>query len=117
MKKSNKGFTLLELMIAVAILAIIIAPMLRGFVTSHRVNAKSRHLMRATTLAQNEMEIFEKEKLEDLLDAAKFNYNIVTKPDETNVNDPGIYVFEREGIINDESGMDMFDVRDRKSVV
>ena len=111
MKKNNKGFTLLELLIAVAVLAIIIVPMLRGFVTSHRVNAKSRHLMRATTLAQNEMEIFEKEKLEDLLDSAKFNYNIVTKPDETNVNDPGIYVFEREGIINDDSGMDMFDVR------
>lgn len=116
MKKSNKGFTLLELLIAVAVLAIIIAPMLRGFVTSHRVNAKSRHLMRATTLAQNEMEIFEKEKLEDLLaDTAlptpQFGYTVVTKPDETDASDPGIYVFERDGIINDDSGMDMFDVR------
>lgn len=111
MKKSNKGFTLLELLIAVAVLAIIIVPMLRGFVTSHRVNAKSRHLMRATTLAQNEMEIFEKEKLEDLLDAAKFSYTVVTKPDETDADDPGIYVFERDGIINDDSGIDMFDVR------
>lgn len=109
MKKSNKGFTLLELMIAVAILAIIIVPLLRGFVSSHRVNAKSRHLMRATTLAQNEMEMFEKEKLEDLLNDA--NYTIVTQPDETDVNDPGIYVFERSGIINDESGTNMFDVR------
>ncbi len=123
MKKSNKGFTLLELLIAVAILAIIIAPMLRGFVTSHRINAKSRHLMRATTLAQNEMEIFEKEKLEDLLvmeetDSAGNKiprYDV----DETNtqktdtdgkLTDHITYQFKREGVINDGSDMEMFDV-------
>lgn len=120
MKKSNKGFTLLELLIAVAILAIIIAPMLRGFVTSHRINAKSRHLMRATTLAQNEMEIFEKEKIEDLLvmeetDAAgnKIPRYVV---DETGFETDAdgdqhtVYKFTRSGVINDNSTMQMFDV-------
>lgn len=112
MKKNNKGFTLLELLIAVVVLAIVIVPMLRSFVTSHRVNAKSRHVMRATTLAQNEMEIFEKEKLEDLLDPAKFSYTV----DDTTLRtaDDGskhvAYTFTRSGIINDESGRDMFDV-------
>lgn len=111
MKKNNKGFTLVELMIAVMVMAIVIVPMLRSFVTSHRVNARSRHVMRATTLAQNEMEIFEKEKIEDLLDTTKFDYTPVTKPNEADSNDPGIYVFTRDGIINDETGRDMFDVR------
>lgn len=112
MKKSNKGFTLLELMIAVIILAIIIAPMLRGFVSSHRVNAKSRHLMRATTLAQNEMEIFEKEKLEDLLDATKFSYDVddTTLRTDSKGEEHTVYTFKRSGVINDESGKDMFDV-------
>ena len=43
-KKDNKGFSLLELMIAVVILAIIIVPMLRGFVSSYRVFDKIQHL-------------------------------------------------------------------------
>ncbi|MBD5487590.1 MAG: prepilin-type N-terminal cleavage/methylation domain-containing protein [Lachnospiraceae bacterium] len=112
MKKSNKGFTLLELLIAVCILAIIIVPLLRGFVSSHRVNAKSRHLMRATTLAQNEMEVFEKEKLEDLLDDTKFDYDVddTTLRTDSKGDEHTVYTFKRSGIINDESGRDMFDV-------
>lgn len=125
MKKDNKGFSLLELMIAVIILAIIIVPMLRGFVSSHNVNAKSRHLMRATTLAQDEMEIFEKEKLEDLLvmedtDPAGNKiprYTVDEKKmqktdpaDSTKQLEHITYQFKREGVINDESGRDMFDV-------
>lgn len=123
MKKNNQGFSLLELMIAVIILAIIIVPMLRGFVSSHRVNAKSRHLMRATTLAQDEMEIFEKEKLEDLLvmedtDPAGNKtprYTVDEKKTQNTDADGKVqehvtYRFKREGVINDESGRDMFDV-------
>lgn len=125
MKKDNKGFSLLELMIAVVILAIIIVPMLRGFVSSYRVNAKSRHLMRATTLAQDEMEIFEKEKLEDLLvmeetdpagnQVPRYEIN-EKKMNKADPDDPSkqlehiTYQFKREGVINDESGRDMFDV-------
>lgn len=109
-RKDNKGFTLLELLVAVVILAVIIVPMLRSFVSSYRVNARSRENMRATTLAQNEMEIFEKEKIEDLLDTTKFGYTVTKKPDETNVNDPGLYEFTKLGIINDESGKDWYDV-------
>lgn len=122
MKKDNKGFSLLELMIAVVILAIIIVPMLHGFVSSYRVNAKSRHLMRATTLAQDEMEIFEKEKIEDLLvmedtdgagnktpryavDEKKFKKTVGGKEQEH-----ATYEFKRTGVINDGTGRDMFDV-------
>ncbi|MDE6606412.1 MAG: type II secretion system GspH family protein, partial [Lachnospiraceae bacterium] len=70
----NRGFTLLELLIAVLVLAIVIIPLLHSFVSSFRVNARSRETMRATTLAQNEMELFEKEKIEDLTDPTKFTY-------------------------------------------
>lgn len=96
--KDNSGFSILEVLIAVVILAIIIVPMLHSFVSSHRMNVKSKQLMRATTLAQNEMEIFEKEKIEDLMDPAKFTYT-VTGPEAD-----GSYVFARSSISNDESG-------------
>lgn len=124
MKKDNKGFSLLELMIAVVILAIIIVPMLRGFVSSYRVNAKSRHLMRATTLAQDEMEIFEKEKIEDLLvmedtDQAGNKtprYDVTkTKTQKTGADgkqqEHFTYQFKRDGVINDRADdREMFDV-------
>lgn len=115
-KQDNKGFTLVELLVAVMVLAIVIVPLLHSFVTSFRVNAKSKQLMRATTLAQNEMEIFEKEKIEDLMamtdknDPAKLVYTVTDKPDPTDPDDDGCYTFERKKTINDESGKEMFDV-------
>lgn len=108
-KDRNNGFTLLELLIAVLVLAIVIIPLLHSFVSSFRVNARSRETMRATTLAQNEMELFEKEKIEDLVDPAKFTYRgwgtVTPEPDSN-----GCYTFVREGIVNDASGRSMFDV-------
>lgn len=101
---NNKGFTLLELLIAVIILGIVIVPMLHSFTSSHRINAKSKQYMRATTLAQDEMEIFEKEKIEDLKDNAKFPLYAVTGPDETDPDDEGIYVFHKDNVSNDNSG-------------
>lgn len=115
MRKDDKGFTLLELLVAVIVLAIIIVPMLHSFATSYRVNARSREFMRATTLAQNEMEIFEREKIEDLVDPAKFDYDVHKRVDTSDLGtddemDHIAYTFSRSGIINDESGRDMFDV-------
>lgn len=118
MKRDNKGFTLLEVLIAVMILALIAVPLLRSFASSYRVNARSRELMRATTLAQNEMEIFEKEKLEDLLDDEKYSYTVddsttytTTDPTTGETMEHAAYTFTYDsGIINDETGREMFDV-------
>ena len=109
-KQDNKGFTLIELLVAVMVLAVVIVPLLHSFVTSYRVNAKSKQLMRATTLAQNEMEIFEKEKIEDLKamtvegDPTKLVYDVTESATD------GCYTFKREKTINDDSGREMFDV-------
>ncbi|MCH5255012.1 MAG: prepilin-type N-terminal cleavage/methylation domain-containing protein [Lachnospiraceae bacterium] len=111
--KNDKGFTLLELLIAVIILGIVIVPMLHSFTSSHRINAKSKQYMRATTLAQDEMEIFEKEKIEDLTDGAKFPLYSITFPDPLDPNDEGIYIFEKSEVSNDSSGSSAarFDVK------
>lgn len=55
-KQSNKGFTLVEVLVAILILAIIVVPLLNAFVVSANTNAKARRMMRATTLAQNVIE-------------------------------------------------------------
>lgn len=53
LKDNNAGFTLAELLIAIAILAIILTPLTRNFVESTRINAKARKTMNATNMASN----------------------------------------------------------------
>ena len=112
-KMDDKGFSLVELLIAVCILGIIVVPLLNSFLSSYRMNARSRQTLRATTLAQNEMEIFEKESVEDLSTLPEFVYDSSANPTGYQVTESatsGRYSFKREGIINDESGRAMFDV-------
>lgn len=111
-KTDDRGVSLVELLVAVCILAIITIPILHSFVSSYRVNAKSRQTMRATTLAQNEMEIFERAKIKDIAaNPAEFGFE-PTNPTEGTVEPDadGVYRFVKQGIINDNSGRTMFDV-------
>lgn len=55
-KKNNKGFTLVEVIIAVVILGIVFAPLLQNFIQAARINQKSRVELDATTMGQNIME-------------------------------------------------------------
>lgn len=114
-KMDDKGFSLVELLIAVCIMAIIVIPLVNSFLSSYRVNARSRQTLRATTLAQSEMEIFEKESIEDISNSDELAYS-VTNPDGYQLiegatpENNGCYTFARKGIINDDSGREMFDV-------
>lgn len=65
-KSSNAGFSLVELLIAVTILAIIVIPLLHMFITSTRINVKSRQMLRATTVAQDIMEGLKAYNLEEV---------------------------------------------------
>lgn len=65
-KTSDAGFSLVELLIAVTILAIIVIPLLHMFVTSTKINVKSRQTLRATTVAQDIMEGLKAYTLEEV---------------------------------------------------
>lgn len=70
-QEQNKGFTLMEVLIAITILAIIVGPLLHSFVVAARTNAKSKQILRSTTVAQNVMEELKAYSLEDI--ARQFN--------------------------------------------
>ena len=67
-RKLNKdaGFSLLELLIAVVILAIIVIPLLNLFLSSNKLNIKSRQTLRATTAAQDIMEGLKAYNMEEI---------------------------------------------------
>lgn len=57
-KQNNKGFTLVEIIVAIAVLGVIVVPLLRGFVTTSALNQKSKQMMMASNAAQTIMEQF-----------------------------------------------------------
>lgn len=67
----NAGFSLVELLISITILAIIVIPLLNVFLTSNKLNIKSRQTLRATTMAQDIMEGLKAYNIEEL--KAQFN--------------------------------------------
>lgn len=66
-ENKDSGFTLVELIVAIVILALVAAPVLHAFLSSAQMNGNSKKLLRATTAAQNVMERIKGTGLEELL--------------------------------------------------
>ena len=94
-RKKNSGFTLVEVLIAVAILSVVSIPILQSFVSVAQVNAKSRRRLSATTIAEGLMESCKGLSLKEV--AAQCNPALVGtqtgKIKVTIVSDPGTTSF------------------------
>ena len=67
LKSNNKGFSLIELLVGVAILGVIVIPLLNSFVVSANTARKNKLHGDATTILQNISEQIEAVPLEELL--------------------------------------------------
>lgn len=65
--KSNKGFTLIELIVAVTILVLVVMPMAHVFWNAVNGNGKAKKKHSATVVAQNVMEKYKFTSMEDIL--------------------------------------------------
>lgn len=65
-KSNNLGFSLLEILLAVVLLAIVVTPLIQTIYTSMALNKKSRILMGATDIGQTYVEFFESKTYEDI---------------------------------------------------
>lgn len=88
-KEQNKGFTLVEVLVAISILAIIVVPLLQAFVTSARTNTKAKQIMRSTTLAENVLEQTKAYSVADI--ARQFNGNGFTADNSMVQNAEGFF--------------------------
>lgn len=69
-KKSNKGFTLVELVVSVAILVLVSLPFAVAFITATRINGTARNKERANTVATSEMEYLRSSDISTLFASA-----------------------------------------------
>lgn len=72
LKKDDRGFSLVEVMVAVIILAIVVTPFLHSFVSTANANSKAKEMHRTTEVARSVMESCKAETLESL--ATQFVY-------------------------------------------
>lgn len=66
-KRNHKGFTLVELLIAVVILAVVVIPLINNIVLSAKINQKSKKVMNGTSMMQNVMEGMNAYAVEDVV--------------------------------------------------
>lgn len=83
-KKDNAGFSLLEVLVAVIILAIVAVPLLRAFAVGAQTNANARMKMKTTTATENIMEDFQYLNIDELTE----KYAMVANPSGEMVLDP-----------------------------
>ncbi len=77
MNKRNKGFSLIEILVTITIIAIIAIPLLRSFISAMKLNAQAKVIQNGTQVAQDVAENFDARTLESLLE--KYEGSITTK--------------------------------------
>ncbi len=94
--QSNSGFTLLEVLVAVIVFAIVAVPLLHAFVTAADTNGRAKINMRATTAAENVMESCRYHTMEEI--DAKFadptSSNVTKVVDPTTGAETGKVIYE-----------------------
>ena len=100
--KNHKGVTMIEVLVTVAILAIVVAPCLSAFVMAQRGNVKAAEVTNAYTAASNLMEELKGLPIESVESRLK------GQEEKPNQND-GIYVIY-EKVTDDEKGFTYYQI-------
>ncbi|MBR5360501.1 MAG: prepilin-type N-terminal cleavage/methylation domain-containing protein, partial [Lachnospiraceae bacterium] len=82
--RCDRGFTLIEVLVAVIIIAIVAIPVLKAFVTSANTTGKSKMKMRATNAAENIMEDLVSLSVEQAV--KKYSLGTITEPTDLGRN-------------------------------
>lgn len=82
-KDNNKGFSLIELIVTIAIIALVVSPFLRSFFLAMDINSDARRLQNASMVSQDIMEQFKANSIEDMIEKSKTIYEVTPTEDIT----------------------------------
>lgn len=97
---NDQGFSLVELLVAITILAIVAIPLLHSFASTARTNAKAKKIMDASTAAKNVFEDLKSESVEDFVNG----HTVLSQDDKTDKNGSpySIYTLEVPSVTADK---------------
>lgn len=113
--QKNKGFSLVEVLVAMTVIALISIPLIRTFVISANYTRDARRLQNATDIAQNVSEYFKVIPLDELKDVFRDDRNISSSVlfDDADIASSGAYVFQNVGGGSlDENGIPYYEGAD-----
>lgn len=90
LKQNNKGMSLIEIMVTIAMIIIMAGPLINAFLNAMGVNSSAREIQNGTTVAQDMFEKFQVLSIEELTGSGSVYYAYLTEDGTTD----GIYKFE-----------------------
>ena len=104
-KYSNKGFSLVELIAAVAILAVVVTPLLHSFVTSTNISRKATIISEATLAGKNILETIDATSVSEWQEIVTNGRAAdLLKDEDIDVSVTPIGRFDRNGILETDNG-------------
>ena len=89
-KLNNKGMSLIEVMVTIAMIIIMAGPLINGFLNAMGVNSHAREIQNGTTVGQDMVEKFKALTIKELTDETSPYYSYLKESGGTD----GIYKFE-----------------------
>lgn len=106
LKKDNKGMSLIEILVTLAIISIIAAPLLNSFLNAMKTNSRARLIQNGTSAAQDVAEMFKAFEVEEMVKRYE-EEGITVDYDE----DTGVYLFNDIAIEGDNGENFVADVK------
>lgn len=96
LKENSQGFSLIEIIVTILVIALVVSPFLRSFFLAMNINGDARRLQNATVVCQNVIEEFKARTIDDIIEYSDNVYGVEASTEELLIDGKTYtkYVFE-----------------------